>query len=53
MYLNTLQPAKGSKFKAKILGRGIGSGLGKTCGKSLKFISLGFTEFLKWPILNS
>lgn len=36
MYLNTLQPAKGSKFKAKILGRGIGSGLGKTCGKGHK-----------------
>lgn len=36
MYLNTLQPAKGSKFKAKVLGRGIGSGLGKTCGKGHK-----------------
>jgi large subunit ribosomal protein L15 len=36
MYLNTLQPAAGSKFKAKNLGRGIGSGLGKTCGKGHK-----------------
>lgn len=36
MYLNTLQPAKGSKFKPKILGRGIGTGLGKTCGKGHK-----------------
>lgn len=36
MYLNTLQPAIGSKFKAKKLGRGIGSGLGKTCGKGHK-----------------
>ncbi len=36
MYLNTLQPAVGSKFTAKKLGRGIGSGLGKTCGKGHK-----------------
>lgn len=36
MYLNTLQPAAGSKFAAKKLGRGIGSGLGKTCGKGHK-----------------
>lgn len=36
MYLNTLQPAVGSKFTAKNLGRGIGSGLGKTCGKGHK-----------------
>ena len=36
MYLNTLQPAVGSKRAAKKLGRGIGSGLGKTCGKGHK-----------------
>jgi len=36
MYLNTLQPAPGSKTPAKRLGRGIGSGLGKTCGKGHK-----------------
>ena len=36
MYLNTLQPAIGSKFKSKRLGRGIGSGSGKTCGKGHK-----------------
>ena len=36
MYLNTLQPAIGSKSVAKVLGRGIGSGLGKTCGKGHK-----------------
>lgn len=36
MYLNTLQPAIGAKFKSKKLGRGIGSGLGKTCGKGHK-----------------
>jgi large subunit ribosomal protein L15 len=32
MRLNTLKPAAGSKKKAKRLGRGIGSGKGKTCG---------------------
>lgn len=36
MYLNTLQPAPGSKTVAKRLGRGIGSGKGKTCGKGHK-----------------
>ncbi|UNB92256.1 MAG: 50S ribosomal protein L15 [gamma proteobacterium endosymbiont of Trioza apicalis] len=32
MRLNNLFPAKGSKFSSKRVGRGIGSGLGKTCG---------------------
>lgn len=36
MYLNTLKPAPGSKFTAKRVGRGIGSGLGKTCGRGHK-----------------
>jgi len=36
MNLNTLQPAEGSKKKAKRVGRGIGSGLGKTCGRGHK-----------------
>ncbi len=36
MYLNTLQPALGSKTPAKRLGRGIGSGKGKTCGRGHK-----------------
>src|SRR5437762_1331054 len=36
MRLNTLQPALGSKTPAKRLGRGIGSGKGKTCGKGHK-----------------
>lgn len=36
MYLNALQPALGAKKKAKRLGRGIGSGKGKTCGKGHK-----------------
>src|SRR5579864_8147589 len=36
MRLNTLQPAKGAKTPAKRLGRGIGSGKGKTCGKGHK-----------------
>jgi len=36
MQLNTLQPAPGSKKNAKRVGRGIGSGLGKTCGRGHK-----------------
>ncbi len=36
MNLHTLKPAKGSKRKRKLLGRGSGSGLGKTCGKGHK-----------------
>lgn len=36
MYLNTLQPAPFSKPKARRVGRGIGSGLGKTCGRGVK-----------------
>jgi len=36
MFLNELKPAPGSKRKSKRLGRGIGSGKGKTCGKGHK-----------------
>jgi large subunit ribosomal protein L15 len=36
MKLNTLQPAPGSKATRKRVGRGIGSGLGKTCGRGHK-----------------
>ncbi|WP_443090918.1 50S ribosomal protein L15 [Basfia succiniciproducens] len=36
MYLNTLAPAEGAKHSAKRLGRGIGSGLGKTGGRGHK-----------------
>jgi large subunit ribosomal protein L15 len=36
MRLNTLKPAAGSKPTSKRLGRGIGSGLGKTSGKGHK-----------------
>lgn len=36
MKLNTLKPAAGSKPGPKRLGRGIGSGLGKTSGKGHK-----------------
>ena len=36
MRLNELSPASGSKRPAKRLGRGIGSGLGKTCGRGHK-----------------
>lgn len=36
MHLNQLQPGIGSKQSPKRLGRGIGSGLGKTCGRGHK-----------------
>jgi large subunit ribosomal protein L15 len=36
MNLNTLSPAPGEKKNAKRVGRGIGSGLGKTCGRGHK-----------------
>ena len=36
MRLNTIQPGEGSKHAAKRVGRGIGSGLGKTCGRGHK-----------------
>jgi large subunit ribosomal protein L15 len=36
MRLNTLRPGDGSKKTAKRVGRGIGSGLGKTCGRGHK-----------------
>lgn len=36
MLLNDLSPAKGSKKNPKRVGRGIGSGTGKTCGRGHK-----------------
>jgi large subunit ribosomal protein L15 len=36
MRLNTITPAAGSKSAPKRVGRGIGSGLGKTCGRGHK-----------------
>ncbi|EWH09324.1 50S ribosomal protein L15 [Catenovulum agarivorans DS-2] len=36
MYLNTLSPAPGAKTNKKRVGRGIGSGLGKTGGRGHK-----------------
>ncbi|MDT9587636.1 MAG: 50S ribosomal protein L15 [Candidatus Arsenophonus melophagi] len=36
MRLNTLSPAKRSKHTPKRVGRGVGSGLGKTCGRGHK-----------------
>ena len=36
MRLNTLSPAPGRIKAAKRVGRGIGSGLGKTCGRGHK-----------------
>jgi large subunit ribosomal protein L15 len=36
MRLNSIKPAEGSKTDRKRVGRGIGSGLGKTCGRGHK-----------------
>jgi len=36
MRLNTLQPADGARTEPRRVGRGIGSGLGKTCGRGHK-----------------
>ncbi|WMY94977.1 MAG: 50S ribosomal protein L15 [Arsenophonus sp.] len=36
MYLNTLSPTEGAKHVPKRVGRGIGSGLGKTSGRGHK-----------------
>ena len=36
MKLNTIQPAEGAKKARRRVGRGIGSGLGKTCGRGHK-----------------
>lgn len=36
MQLNTIKPAEGSKHAKRRVGRGIGSGLGKTCGRGHK-----------------
>lgn len=36
MRLNTLQPAEGARTERKRVGRGIGSGLGKTAGRGHK-----------------
>lgn len=47
MQLNDLHPAEGSKKNAKRVGRGIGCGYGKTCGrghKGQKSRSGGFTK---------
>ncbi|EGV38982.1 50S ribosomal protein L15 [Neisseria weaveri] len=36
MFLNTIKPAEGATHSARRVGRGIGSGLGKTCGRGHK-----------------
>ncbi len=33
MRLNSIKPARGSRSNSKRVGRGIGSGIGKTCGR--------------------
>lgn len=44
MFLNTIQPAEGAKHSSRRVGRGIGSGLGKTCGRGHK----GQKKPLRW-----
>ena len=36
LFLNNIAPGEGATHKAKRVGRGIGSGLGKTCGRGHK-----------------
>src|SRR5574341_599152 len=36
MQLNTIKPAGGAKHAKRRVGRGVGSGLGKTCGRGHK-----------------
>lgn len=36
MFLNSIKPAEGATHSTKRVGRGIGSGLGKTCGRGHK-----------------
>ena len=36
MQLNTIKPSEGAKHAKRRVGRGIGSGLGKTCGRGHK-----------------
>lgn len=36
MLLNTIKPSEGSKKSSRRVGRGIGSGFGKTCGRGHK-----------------
>ena len=36
MYLNTIKPSEGAKKSRTRVGRGIGSGFGKTCGRGHK-----------------
>lgn len=36
MYLNTLKPGEGARRNKMRVGRGIGSGIGKTCGRGIK-----------------
>jgi len=36
MFLNSIKPAEGAKHSSKRVGRGMGSGLGKTCGRGHK-----------------
>ena len=44
MQLNTIKPGKGAKQPRKRAGRGIGSGLGKTCGRGHKLSNCNLSQ---------
>ena len=47
MKLNTLKPAEGSNPSARRVGRGIGSGFGKTAGRGHKGQSQELEDFIR------
>ena len=47
MNLNTLKPAIGEKTSRKRVGRGIGSGMGKTAGRGHKGQNHDLVDFLR------
>ena len=50
MRLDTLKPAEGSRKAAVRVGRGIGSGLGKTCGRGVKGAGARKSVWVRVPL---
>ena len=50
MLLNTIKPAEGATHYARRVGRGIGSGLGKTCGRGIKVKKAVTVVSIKWVL---
>jgi ribosomal protein L15 len=50
MELNNLKPAAGAKHAKRRVGRGIGSGLGKTAGRGHKGQKSRLVDFIKWVL---